>query len=120
MRGNDRPASSPPRPRITWFRNSRLSARRCAAGAALVPLNPIYTERELEGILADAMPRVLIFDAARADVVQPLAARLQIAHVIAVTPGDGAMLTADDAAELPELPELPSPDDIAFVQYTGG
>ncbi len=90
-----------------------------AAGAQVVPLNPLYTGRELEQILADAAPRVLLYDAARADVVGPLAAKLGIAHAIAVTPGDGTLLRWK--AGSPELPEpLPEPGALSFVQYTGG
>jgi long-chain acyl-CoA synthetase len=90
-----------------------------AAGAQVVPLNPLYTERELEAILADAAPAVLLVDAARADLLAPLASRLGIAQAIAIEVGAGRLSGGKaGAASLPE--PLPSPDDLAFVQYTGG
>ena len=90
-----------------------------AACAQVVPLNPLYTERELEAILADAAPLVLIYDAARQALAAPLLQRLRIARGLAVTPGSGR-LTRWKGAHVP-LPEpLPAADDLAFVQYTGG
>ena len=90
-----------------------------AAGAQVVPLNPLYTGRELEAILADAAPRVLICEEAKAETVAPLAQKLGIAHAIVVRPGDGSMLRwKGSVVSLPEPP--PSPEDPAFIQYTGG
>jgi len=90
-----------------------------AALAQLVPLNPLYTERELAEILADAAPRVLIYSAARRMQIEPLAARLGIRHTLALEPGS-ARMTQWRAQDL-GLPEPhPSPEDFAFVQYTGG
>jgi long-chain acyl-CoA synthetase len=90
-----------------------------AAGAQVVPLNPLYTERELEAILVDAAPAVLLYDAARADLLAPLARRLGIAQAVAIAVGAGRLSGwKAGAATLPE--PLPGPDDLAFVQYTGG
>ena len=90
-----------------------------AARAQAVPLNPLYTARELEAILADAAPAVLIYDAAQRALVLPLVRRLRIAHAIAVETG-GGQLTRWKGMRL-KLPEpLPAPEDLAFVQYTGG
>ena len=88
-----------------------------AAGAQLVPLNPLYTARELMQILEDAQPTAVLFDSAIAETVAPLAARLKIS---AVSFGPGAQRLdrwRDDAVELPALPR---PDDPATLQYTGG
>jgi len=92
-----------------------------AAGAQQVPLNPLYTAPELEAILADAQPRVLVVDAASAALARPVAQRLGIAHLVEV----GAHALRIDAvpaapAALPALPALPQPDDLALLQYTGG
>ena len=90
-----------------------------AAGAQAVPLNPLYTERELAQILEDAAPRVLIHDAAGAALAETLAARLGIAARIAVGPGAKPLdqWRGGDGA----LPEPgPSPDDLGLLQYTGG
>ncbi len=90
-----------------------------AAGGVVVPLNPLYTARELEAILADAAPRVFLFDAALAPTAAPLAARLGIAHVRPVTVGDATWRAVREASV--RLPDpAPAPEDLAFVQYTGG
>lgn len=90
-----------------------------AAGAQVVPLNPLYTERELEAILLDAAPRVLIHGADKTELMRALARRIGIGHTITVKPGDGELRRW--AAQDFEWPRpLPSPDDLAFVQYTGG
>ena len=92
-----------------------------AAGAQAVPINPAYTARELEHILRDAEPAVLVHDADVRATVEPIAAALRIPHRIEVGGAAGATLTRcrDDAALV--LPEpLPSPDDLASLQYTGG
>jgi long-chain acyl-CoA synthetase len=91
-----------------------------AAGAQVVPINPIYTERELRIVLADAEPIAIVHDAGAAALVEPIAAELGIAHRIAVGDG-GRNLDAwrDDAsARLPGT--LPAPGDLATLQYTGG
>jgi len=90
-----------------------------AAGAQAVPVNPIYTGRELRHILADAEPVCVIFDDRLSEMVEPLAEELGIAHRIAVGP-DSRLLDAWKDAE-PALPEpMPAGDDLATLQYTGG
>ncbi len=91
-----------------------------AAHAQAVPLNPLYTARELREILADAAPTLLMFDAEKADVLAPLAAELGIPHTWAIGEG-GRRLTqwrGDDSAELPQ--PFPEPSTFATLQYTGG
>ena len=92
-----------------------------AAGAQLVPLNPIYTMRELEALLADAAPLVVVGDDSLEDPLRDLTRRLGIKHLIPVGTGTGRRLTAwrDDASLSLPTP-LPSPDDLATLQYTGG
>src|SRR3970040_52602 len=51
-----------------------------AAGAQAVPINPAYTARELSHLLADAAPGAVVYDAAIAVTVEPLAASLGIKH----------------------------------------
>jgi long-chain acyl-CoA synthetase len=90
-----------------------------AAGVQLVPLNPLYTRRELEQILHDAAPAAMIYDAARAADTEPLLDALGIRHRVRVTAGDGALTRwAQQRLSLPE--PLPAPDALACVQYTGG
>jgi len=89
-----------------------------AAGAQHVPLNPLYAPRELDLMLRDAAPRVLIVeDALEANVV-PLAAAAGVPHVVAVGPG-GRLLDAWRADGV-ALADLPHPEDLALLQYTGG
>lgn len=90
-----------------------------ALGAQVVPLNPLYTGRELEAILADAEPAMLIHDAARQALLAPIVQRLHIAHTVAIDVG-GAQLARWMRAAAPLPQPLPGPDDLAFVQYTGG
>ena len=90
-----------------------------AAGAQVVPLNPLYTERELEAILADAAPAVLIHEARNETLVASLVRRLRIPHVVAVEVG-GGHLTRWKGSQPPLPQPMPAPADLAFVQYTGG
>lgn len=92
-----------------------------AAGAQLVPLNPIYTAHELEVLLADAAPRVVIYDSGSRDVVCGLIGRLGIGQGIMIGGDGGRRLTAWRAEEGICLPQpLPAADDLATLQYTGG
>jgi long-chain acyl-CoA synthetase len=91
------------------------------AGAQAVPINPIYTARELRHILADAEPEVVLYDGTAAETVVPLADELAIPKTICADPVAGRRLDAwqdDGEAALP-LP-LPAPGDLASLQYTGG
>lgn len=90
-----------------------------ASTAQAVPLNPLYTERELEQIIADAAPLVVVYDAATRDRVEPILARLRIRHGIMVGQGGRALGDArHGAADLPR--PLPTADMLATLQYTGG
>ncbi len=92
-----------------------------AAGAQAVPINPIYTARELTHILRDSEPTVIIYDASTAATVEPLVEKLGVPHSIRIGGSDGRRLDGwrDDAgAELPK--PLPSPGDFANLLYTGG
>ncbi|MDP6173064.1 MAG: AMP-binding protein, partial [Rhodospirillales bacterium] len=93
------------------------------AGAQAVPINPIYTARELHHILADSDPAVVVHDAEIVETVAPLIAELGIPHAIEVAGGEGEgrfldVWRDDEAAGLPK--PLPTADDPATLQYTGG
>ena len=62
-----------------------------AARAQVSPLNPAYTERELEPLLRDVEPRVLVCDAASAPRGREFAQRLGIPHVVVLGPGGVAI-----------------------------
>jgi long-chain acyl-CoA synthetase len=91
-----------------------------ASGAAAVPVNPIYTPREMGFILEDADPLAVIHDEAAAATVVPLAEKLGIAHRIEVGPQARDILRwrGDAGARLPD--PLPGPDELGTIQYTGG
>ncbi len=90
-----------------------------AAGAVAVPLNPLYTERELRLVLADARPSVLIHDDAVASLANGLGQELGILHIIATGPASRRLAVWSHEHVL--LPEpLPAPDSLATLQYTGG
>ncbi len=79
------------------------------AGAAYVPLDPLYPLERLEFMLADAAPRVLITDARPSGPVPATDA--------AVVPADWSGLAA-----LPEAdpPTTAGDDDLAYVIFTSG
>jgi long-chain acyl-CoA synthetase len=108
-------------------------------GAAQVNINPLCTPRELEQLLKDAAPDiVVIFDgvsATLADIID----RIPVKQVIAVGLGDGTrreipgpavdsrlknIVRFADAlargADLDFAPVALSGDDLLFLQYTGG
>lgn len=91
-----------------------------AAGGVVVPLNPLYTGRELGDILADAEPHIVIFDPTRAAEIEGLGARTGVAHCIAVAIGSDQLRCLHDASTPALAMPLPEPDVLAFIQYTGG
>ena len=89
-----------------------------AARAQVSPLNPAYTERELEPLLRDVEPRVLVCDGASIERGRAFAQRLAIAHVIVLGPGG---LTIDDLlARPPHALPLPDAEDLSALFFTGG
>ena len=92
-----------------------------AAGAQAVPVNPIYTAREMTHILKDSDPAAVIHDEQTAAVVEPLVKEIGIAEGILVGGKEGRLLDKwrdDGQAKLPD--QLPGPETLATLQYTGG
>jgi long-chain acyl-CoA synthetase len=119
------------------------------AGGTVVNVNPLYTARELTHQLKDSGARILFVLENFAAVVEESLPDLTLDRVVIVTPGDllglkGAIVNlvsrhvkkavkpfrlpqavafksavAEGAAKPPQ-PVTVSPDDIAFLQYTGG
>ena len=89
-----------------------------AARAQISPLNPNYTEPELEPLLRDVEPRLVVCDAGSCEKARALAAKIGIANVMQLGPGG---LTIDEVLAKPrrELP-LPQPDDLSAMFFTGG
>ncbi len=90
-----------------------------AAGAVVVPLNPLYTVRELIEIIADAAPTALLFDATREADIAAIAAQLAVPHRIAIDLSGGGGHPANAPTEVP-LINAAAADSLAFIQYTGG
>ncbi len=89
-----------------------------AAGAQLVPLNPLLTPHELRFILADAAPGVLVVDEALADAARVPACDAGVGEIVVVGPRTRQLDLPARAHR--ELPPLPDPRSIALLQYTGG
>jgi long-chain acyl-CoA synthetase len=89
-----------------------------AAGAQHVPLNPLYTERELGEILSDAAAQVLVATDEAAPGLEAVARKTGIGTLIALGPR-ARSLRALCTAPATQMP-LPEPDSLALLQYTGG
>ncbi len=81
-----------------------------AAGAAVVPLNPKIGERELDHILGDSAPELVLAGPGAA--LPPALAALPL-----VTVDPAARL---DAGSPVEPPVEPDPESVAFIVYTSG
>ncbi|MFN0304312.1 MAG: long-chain-fatty-acid--CoA ligase [Burkholderiales bacterium] len=90
-----------------------------AAGGTVVPLNPLYTERELIEIIEDARPRVLLFDSRRVEEVARISKQIEIACVEAIDLDEGRWADPSSRSETLSI-RAPAADDLAFIQYTGG
>jgi long-chain acyl-CoA synthetase len=89
-----------------------------ASRAQVSPLNPFYTDAELEPLVRDVEPRVMVCDAGTADRVRAMAARLGINQVIQLGAGG---VTVDELLARPKgaLP-LPKEEDLSAIFFTGG
>ena len=88
-----------------------------AARAQIAPLNPTYTDREIEPLVCDVDPRLIICDPENAERARRLA-QLVGATVIVAGADDLAFdrLLSGPAGPLP----LPEPDDLCALFFTGG
>jgi len=91
-----------------------------AAGCQAVPLNPLYTPRELEQMLGDAAPALVMYEPGVAANVEPVAEKLGIPHRWKVGPGARRLIAWQDRAGLESTLPLPDPESLATLQYTGG
>lgn len=92
-----------------------------AAGAQLVPLNPLYTPRELDYMLRDAAPRLLLVDDALVERVQPLLAAVPGCTLLRASELSAQFepWRADRSLAIPPA-WLPAADAPGLLQYTGG
>ncbi len=88
-----------------------------AAGAQAVPLNPDYTEREINEILRDANVLVTLCGQAQYQRVgQQLDVLSEKPAIVLTLPSSGSVCSEQPLSEF----VLPSPTDFAKLQYTGG
>jgi long-chain acyl-CoA synthetase len=119
------------------------------AGCTVVNVNPLYTARELCHQLDDAGTRVLFVLENFGHTVEEAASRLKLDEIVVVTPGDlmglkGVVVNLVsrrvkkavqpfhlakaetfkcvlmEGRKTPPKPVAVAPDDVAFLQYTGG
>lgn len=100
-----------------------------AAGAQVVPMNPVYTASELAQVLENANARGIIYDEAAQDVVAQALAGFDVKYRIGTGAGSqrltrwagqpGSMKGSGALAQADALP-LPAPGMPAILQYTGG
>jgi fatty-acyl-CoA synthase len=88
-------------------------------GAVFLPLNNRLTVPELQFIVGDASPRVMVHDADLAEVALTVAKLCNVAS--ALTYGPGGSYEASIAASKPlDTPESVTLDDISTIMYTSG
>ena len=89
-----------------------------AGRAQVAPLNPTYTDREIEPLVRDVDPRLIVCDPEFAERARRLAQLVGGAKVIVVGADEITLdrLLSEPAAPLP----LPEPDDLCALFFTGG
>lgn len=91
-----------------------------ATGAVLLPLNTAYTAAETGYFIADAEPRVVIVDPARAEAVAPHAAAAGARLLTLDAAGGGSLAEAAAAMPMRFAPVPRGADDLAALLYTSG
>jgi long-chain acyl-CoA synthetase len=89
-----------------------------AARSQVVLLNPSYTIRELEPILLDADPLVIVCTSRLVENSDLVSRMTRSTPVVVCSPYES--LVRRGAKMLPSQLLLPEPDDLAILQYTGG
>ena len=125
FRAGDRLAFETP----NWHEAVLIDLAACRLGLVIVPIVPIYRDKEVQLILADSQAKgIFIAQQFRGFDYAQMMARLlpslpQLQHVWTVR-GDGGKASdlRDLVAEAPPLPELPpvSPDAVKLMLYTSG
>nr|WP_057923887.1 long-chain-fatty-acid--CoA ligase [Burkholderia ambifaria] len=102
------------------------------AGYVVVNVNPLYTPRELKHQLNDSGAEAIVILDSCAATLDGIITQTQVKHVLVATQDNAstvgqipsAYTTFDDAIAEGRrskfVPPCQSPDDVAFLQYTGG
>jgi long-chain acyl-CoA synthetase len=90
-----------------------------ASGAQAVLLNPFYTERELDPIITDADPLVVVCNREFSEKHAGLLARASRSAPISIAAPLTSLVRRAAVVEASAL-TLPHPQDLAILQYTGG
>ncbi|MFY0577077.1 AMP-binding protein [Cystobacter fuscus] len=101
------------------------------AGCTVVNVNPLYTPRELEYQLKDSGAVALFLLETFAPTLQKILENTALKHVVTIAAGPPGTAPAlpqatpfervlAEGQTLPLAPITVAPDDIAFLQYTGG
>jgi fatty-acyl-CoA synthase len=88
-------------------------------GAVFLPLNTRLTVPELQYIVGDAAPSLMIHDAELADIALAVAKMCKVSSTLLLGPG-GSYEAAIAAAKPLDQPELVTLDDISTIMYTSG
>src|SRR6186713_3381584 len=88
------------------------------AGCVVVNVNPLYTPRELEHQLRDSGAEAIVVLENFATTLQQVIAKTAVRQVVVASIGD-LLGFAEGARRTLAKPDV-GPDDIAFLQYTGG
>jgi len=91
-----------------------------AAGGQLVLLNPLYTIRELEPLVRDAAPHVILCDAPFVEMMSPVSKSAGVS-AFQVFEDEGLSIANWLKADAHSLPtDLPQAGDVGLLAYTGG
>jgi len=91
-----------------------------AAGAQVVPMNPVYTTSELKQVLENADARSIIYDEAAQAVVGQVLSGFEVQYCIGTGEGAQRLTRWRDRDEPVDALPLPEPTAPAILQYTGG
>ncbi|MEC7490645.1 MAG: AMP-binding protein [Pseudomonadota bacterium] len=89
------------------------------AGGIIVLLNPLYTERELLTLISDAAPKVVVYNSAFKEKIDPVAVEAGALHRLALGTGGVTWTELSDAGGTYPV-HRPGPSDTCSLQYTGG
>ena len=88
-------------------------------GAVYVPVNPAYTKVELQALVGDCAPRLVICDPGREPEIREAAEGAGFGVMVAALPGDGRIAPPAEHG-VPSPAGRPQGDDPAIILYTSG